>query len=178
MFPWLPFLKDTGDTGDLPDHFVGLPYFDGRSATAFTSGGVQLGVNNEDTVKMIIHTAAIAEAGVNSIHEEDNATSYQNTSGADAFAILILKCDNTGAIERHIKLHSSPNDNSTTSATLLFEVGAGTANSILDADNEELTVGPLRISNNHYLVIENVDDSRAGSNDIRVSVPGWVVERG
>lgn len=167
---------ESGDD-DLPDHLISVPYYDGTSSSPTTSGGVAIGVNDADTIKSLIHTADIAEGGINSLHTEDDSTSYQNTSGSTAHAVVLVTCVGSGTAERHIKFWSSPNDNSKTSATALYEFGSTTL-SIMDATGEVMTIGPLAIQDNHYLVLENIDDSRAGTNSLEVIKNSWVVERG
>jgi len=102
----------------------------------------------------------------------------KNTTGNDAFAVLIIIARTGGTEERHVKIYSGPTENSTSGATLLFEVGRDANSGILNAQGEQLTTPVLKIQNNHFLTVENVDDSRAGINDIRFSGINWVVERG
>ena len=178
IFPWIPFLKE-GEDDELPDHFITLPNYDGFSGTEKTSGGSSLGVNDADTVKALATNAGLAEGAVGSLHVEDNSTSYQNTSGVTAYAIIIIQCEGAGTATRHVKIYSGPTENSTASATLLFEIGSVTTFGILNATGEKLTTPILKIQDNHFLTVENVDDSRAGANNINYdSSVGWVVERG
>lgn len=159
------------------DHVRELPWFRGNSSAESTSASIGIGVNDEDTVKILIHSAVITEGSALSIHLEDDSTSYQNTSGADAAAVIIISAVTSGAQTRHIKVWSGPTENSTTSATLEFEIGSA-AGFWLNAAGESVTVGPIIIQNNHYITLENVDDSRAGTNNISVTLGAFVVERG
>jgi len=180
IFPWMPFLKEGEDVGIA--NFYLVPLFEGAGQSPITGGGgVGIEVKDGDTVKLLTHRTAITEGTVRSAHEQDNSTSYQNTSGQDAIAILLLETFSAGTEERHYKIYSGPTDNSTASATLLLEYGSDATSGHFDAPNQGdlMTTSPLTISNNHYIIIENVDDSRAGTNDL-VLRPGnysIVVER-
>jgi len=179
MFPWLVFLK-VGDDDDLPDNFITVERYIGTDSST-SVGEFGLGVNDEDSVVYLYAGAVITEGGKLSVHKDDD-TDYQNTSGFDAMAIVIIQALDTGAATRHVKLWSAPTTNSTTSATLLVEYG-GTDSTHFDASNDLLTMPPVKIQNNHYLVVENVDDSRAGTNNVGVigiqsGKIGFVVERG
>jgi hypothetical protein len=83
-----------------------------------------------------------------------------------------------------VKIYSGPTTDSTTSATLLWEIGH-TDDVFFDSSNDLLMTSPLTIQFNHYLIVENVDDSRAELNDVTVyglalstCVHNMVVERG
>jgi len=164
---------------DLPDHFVTLPHYDGSSGTPKSSGGMSLGVNDGDTVKVLGFRNEITEGQIRSLHLEDDTTDYQNTSGFNAFAAITVEADNTGILTRHIKIFSSPTTNSITSATLLYEYGSQQT-PMLNADGEKLSITGLKIQDDHFLVIQNVDDSRAGLNSITIGsteIEAFVVER-
>lgn len=165
-----------GGGGITADHAILVPYYF-SSAAAIEGGAIGLGVQDADTPKMLRHRSSITEGSVVSVHTEGDSTSYQNTSGSTAYAAIIILCAGGGTEERHVKVYSSPNDNSTTSATLLFEFGANTGTNFMDANGEKFTTPKLAIQTNHYLVVENVDDSRSGTNNIQVQ-EGWIVERG
>lgn len=156
---------------------ISLPYYNGTSSSPIASGGVSLGVADKDVLKILLHGTAITEGGIKSLHVRDNSTSYQNTSGSDAVAVLNISANAAGTSARHVKIFSSPSDDSITSATLILDIDQS---GILDANGEILTVLCPNIQNNHYLVIQNVDESRAGDNSISVQPTSisYVVERG
>lgn len=176
VFPWIAFLKEGED--DLPDHFLTVPYFNGTGGSPSSSGGMSIGFNDVDTTKFLLHTVAITEGSASSVHLENNTTDYQNTTGQDAFAVLVLNAVGSGTVQRHVKIWSGGTVNSISGATLLFEINSAVVVTILDNAAEKFTTPILTIQNNHYLTIENVDDSRAGTNDISVASDSWVVERG
>ena len=156
MLPWLGFFPLEVD--DLPDFWTLL-------------GGIFTKVAETATLTQIpvILQTLMTEGLVQSIHVEDNSTSYQNTTGNDAFATVTLKAFSSGTATRHAKIWSSPNDNSITGATLLYEVGTVDVAGLFDTAGDELTFVDCKIADNHFLVIENVDDSRAGTNNFVVS---------
>lgn len=152
----------------MSDHYMEVPLYVGGTTTA---GQVHLGVQDGDTVKYLIHSADIAEAGVKSLHLPDDSTAYQNTSGFDAQVIILIRGRDTGTQARHIKVYSAPTTDSTSSATEVFDYDGTNFN----ASTSLLTTPPLKISNNHYIVIENVDESRVGNNDVDVGLFGTIV---
>ena len=162
---------------DLPDNLFLLPYFAGTAGTESSSGSVGIGINDEDTIKILVHDTAITEGTAVSVHLRDDSTSYQNNSGGNASAILLITGESAGTESRHVKVWSSPNDNSTTSATLILDIDQP---GVLNANGEAMTVVCPKIQSGHYLVIENVDESRAGANDVHIPnvLVSYVVERG
>ena len=175
MIPVVYKSSDIPRSDDLPDNLFIVPYFTGNGSTEFDSGGIGLGVNDGDTVKTLIHGTGIVEGGIQSVHTRDDSTSYQNLSGNTAIATLVLVGNDTGTEPRHIKLYSAPDDDSTASgAVLLYEADQA---SLLASSSDVFTTPPLPISNNHYLVIENVDESRGGTNNITANFYSAVVER-
>ena len=142
---------------DLPDHWVEL-------------GGVFTKVNPTAVVTRIpvVYTPVLTEGVIASVHTENDSTSYQNTTGNTAIASLVIGAISTGLESRHVKIWSSPNDNSSIGATLLFEIGT-TSSFAFDNDGDEISLIDLKIQHNHYLVIENVDEGRAGTNNIAVN---------
>jgi len=175
IFPWIQFLKEGEGVGIANFHMV--PSFNGAGSTESNSGGVAIEVKDGDTVKVIKHDD-FTEGTSESVHEQDNSTSYQNTSGSTAICVIIIRCTNSGAEERHFKIYSAPTDNSTASANLVYEFGSEAASTFMDALNDRLTTPPLPISDNHFIVVENVDDSRAGTNNIQLNgIDSVVVER-
>lgn len=141
---------------DLPDHWINM-------------GGVFTAVASTATIesKILMHNTELSEGDVKSIHMDDDTTAYQNTTGNAAFATLRITATGSGSSTRHIRIYSAPTSDSTSSATLLFEFGTGDTNAF-DSSGNTMTVSGLKIQNNHYLVLENVDDSRAGTNDVFV----------
>lgn len=159
---------------ELPDHFISLPFYSGTDSTEDTSGQVSLGVFDADAIKRLIHDTAISSVtNDQSIHLIDDSTSYQNNSGNDAFIILILQAVGAGIVARQALLYDAPTDNSTAGATLRLDTGS--ISGILRDTGDRLTIGPIRISNGNYCVIHN---SAVATNDIKVQLAAWVVERG
>lgn len=131
------------------------------------SGEVLIGVQDGDTVLSLVDNAsALTEGGVRSMHEEDDSTDYQNTTGFNAICVLTFEASASGTEERHVRVYSGPTTNSTTGATLLWEFGTDGTSGIFDTSGQRVTTPPLKISNNHFIIVENVDDSRAGTNNI------------
>jgi len=181
MLPWILFAPAIVEDEDMSDNYIELERYVGSQQTA--KGSVSLGVNDEDTVVRVYTGADIAEGGVLSVHKEDN-TDYQNTSGFNAFAVIVLDGRDSGIATRHVKIYSAPTTDSISGATLVFETGQ-VDNDNFDAGGDYVTTPPLKIQDNHYIVVENVDDSRAGTNNVRTLgvtvVPqstSLIVERG
>jgi len=121
------------------------------------------------TLVPVIHITDLVEGDIKSVHTEDDSTSYQNTTGNDAVVSFSIQASNAGGTAtRHVKVYSSPNNDSTSGATLLFEYGTASS-SFFDTAGDNIGLSNLRIQNNHFLVIENVDDSRAGPNHITIN---------
>ena len=155
---------------------ITLPYYNGGTVVVNTGSSVSLKVPDDSTPKAILHTTEITEGSAVSLHTDDDSTSYQNSATGKAGAIFIIECRGTGTEPRHIKVYSSPTDNSATGTVVFDYDGDGKGN--FNSSTEELTVLiPNSIAANHYIVIENVDESRAGVNNIRVNEIGWVAEQ-
>ena len=163
----------TGVDEDLGNS-VCLPYYDGLagSSTPESTGQVCLNVNDADTVKYLIHATTITIGQVRSIHDI-SGTSYQNLSGKDAFVILVITAKDNGTTPRNIKILDAPTADSSAGATLRLETGLL---GVLDGQNEKLTMGIAKISNNNFCNIEN--STGAGNNDISVDDVAYAVERG
>lgn len=146
-------------------------------------GGVFFAVdaNTVITLVPVFHTASITEGEVKSVHTADDSTAYQNTTGNTAYATLNLRTIDGGQSERHIKIWSGPTADSTTSATLLWEIGKlSTTEYLSQSDVDRITTRTLKIQNNHYLTIENVQESRAGTNNVTIGIDStvnYVIER-
>ena len=153
-------------------------------ATGTKEGEVSVGVNDEDTFKHFYESANIAEGGILSVHGDDNAD-YQNNTSFDAIAVLTLQGVGTGGATRHVKIWSGTvTDSLSGSTTLLWEFGQ-VDSTFFDASSDSLTTPPMKIAAGRYLIVENVDDSRAGDNSVKVlglnndpSLKSFVVERG
>ena len=152
------------DEEDMADSYLDIKRYIG--ALLNTSGVVSLGVNDKDTVKFASTGAAIAEGSALSVHDESDSD-YQNLSGFDAMAVIVLNGNDTGGATRHVKIWSAPTTDSITAATLVFETG-DSDNNYFDANLDRLTTPPCRIQDNHFIVVENIDDSRAGTNNVNV----------
>jgi len=160
---------------DLPDHFISLPFFRGASgSTPEPSGQISLGVNDIDTVKPLIHDVDISVGTSRSIHEADDSTPYQNLSGNDAFIILILQAgDTVNGVPANYKIWDSPTTDTAT-GTERFDTQGGNLANNMNATQQRITLGPFKISNNNYCVINPIANS-----DLRVrDYLAWVVERG
>lgn len=66
-----------------------------------------------------------------------------------------------------MKVYYGPTTDTVTGATLLFEFGQDDA-AFFDADGNAITTPPLTMPTGNYIIVENVDDSRVGTNDIQV----------
>jgi len=60
---------------------IQVPYHDGISPIAITSGGVAVGMKDADIAKILLHEALILEGQVRSMHEDDDVTSYKKHYG-------------------------------------------------------------------------------------------------
>ena len=166
----------------MADSYISVIRFVG-STTGVFSGEVSVGKNDIDSVKVLDGMGDMTEGTVLSVHDDAGAA-YQNLSGFNAVAVLRIEARGSGFATRHVRVYSGPTTNDITGATLLWEVGQ-VDSAFFDLTANVITTSPLTISNNHYLIVENVDDSRTGTNDIRVSdqannaqVTNFVVERG
>jgi len=176
MIP-LPISVSTLAEDDDLASLITLPYYEGTGAAATTEASVSLKVPDDGRIIPILHETDITEGTAVSLHMDDDSTSYQNISGKKAGAILTISCRGAGVLSRHFKLYSAPTDNSTAAATEIFDYD-GDGKVGMDAAGEHLTVLiPESIQNNHYLVLENVDESRAGVNDIHVGRQAWIAEQ-
>ena len=170
MFVWLTYLdRRTGE--DMADHYIELPKYLGEVAGG-ALGKILVGMQDEDTFRHLIHLTDITGGGdIKSMHLEDDSTSYQNTSGQDAyFALEIFITNSTGT--RDIAIYSSPNDNSKTSATLVHTINSPNFGGTI---NRFWTTPVLRVQNNEYIVVEN---NSAASDDLDIRFNSLVVERG
>lgn len=185
MIPWIHFrttLPSTGgDEGDeMADNYLPVQRYTGTGSTV--QDDLSLGVNDEDTVKYLSDSAEITEGSTISVHDDDD-TNYQNNSGNDAIVVLRLQNVQVGASTRHVKIYSHSVVD-IAGGTLVFEIGQ-TDSVFFDANGDNLTTPPMRIQNGHFINVENVDDSRTGTNNLRVigqangnSIQSVVVERG
>lgn len=178
MIPLLVARIVQADDGDgLADNYQSLPKFTGTGTNI--SGDVNVGIENGDTVKGFFSSVDITEGTALSVHDESD-TDYQNTSGADATTVLILLATNTGAATRHVRVYSSPTTDTIAGGTLVWETGQSDS-TFFDAASDQLTSPPMQIQNNHFIVVNNVDDSRAGTNNVQVlglnsNIAAFVVE--
>ena len=82
-----------------------------------------------------------------------------------------------------MKVYYGPTTYTVTGATLLFELG-WTDNAFFDGNGNLITTHQLTIPTGNFIIVENVDDSRTGTHDIRVNgqtegtMHSVVVERG
>jgi len=154
--------QDTGE--DVAFSIIETPRYVGSGVT--TLGNIYVGVNDNEKTELLYESGSLTEGSVLSVHN-DNNVDYKNESGYNAIAILTISADDTGGATRHIKIHSGPTTDSTSGATLLFEFGQQDHNDF-DASGDTLTTPPLTIQNNHYIIVENVDDTRTGTNNIKI----------
>ena len=150
---------NSGD--DLPDYWTSI-------------GGINTKVAPTAVITRVpvVLTAVLAEGDIHSVHIEDDTTSYQNTSGNPAYTSFSIGTSQAGGAQRHVKIYSSPTDDSATGAILLFEIGT-VDTPAFDGPTDSLTVSNLKIENNHYLVVENVDESRVGDNSLKINNFGY-----
>jgi len=149
-----------------------LPYFNGL--TAKESGQICISVGDNDSIKQLVHDANLPVNVPLSIHLSDDSTSYQNNSGNDAFVILVVNAISSDGAVRSFEIYDAPTDDSIASATLRFENQGGILN-LLNADNQKQTVGPIKISNGNFCVINN---STVNNGMNIIDGLAWVVERG
>lgn len=164
-------LPESGD--GMADSYFPITNFNGQSST--TIDFIQLGVNDGDTMRTLIHSTDITDTQLRSIHSDDDSTSYQNGSGFNAIAVLVLGARGAATVIRNFKLWSSPNDNSKTSATLVYDFSTSTVGTVFDSSADSFTCPPVKVQNSHYLVLENLSGSATG--DIDVGLGSKVVER-
>jgi hypothetical protein len=169
----------------MPNNWLTTTRYRGTSATA--QGEVSVGVNDIDTPIFLGGTALLIEGAVLSVHTDADAN-YQNTSGFDAIAILTFVASQAGSATRHVRVYASDTVD-TADGTLLWEVGA-TDTEFFDGVQDLLTSPPLRIPDDKFITVVNVDDSRAGDNHLYVvgtltvshtnapAASSFVVERG
>ena len=151
-----------------------LPYFGGQSPSAVPedSGQICISVKDGDTVRQLVHGADIVVTVPQSIHLSDNATSYQNNSGFDAMIIFIVNVGATTGVPLPFEVYNAPTDDSIAAATKVFENDGISGTLLLTGDR--LTVGPFKISNGNYCVI----NTTLAGNAINISHGfAWVVER-
>ena len=164
---------------DMADNYITTDRYIGDASIVI--GKVDVGVQDGDTVRKFFSGATITEGNALSVHGEDDAD-YKNTSGFDAIAVIVLIALSGGAATRHVKIYSAPTTDSTAGATLVWETGQ-TDSPYFDASLDRLTSAPVKIQDDHFIVIENVDDARAGANDVKnfgvepSTSGGFVVER-
>lgn len=175
MIPLTISVSTIPPSGDgMADNYYPVAKFSGVGSTQ--GDDVLLGLNDGDTLKTILHITLITDTQTLSVHEDDDATSYQNTSGFDAMAVLVLNAQGSdGATVRNFKLYSSPNNNSTTSATLVYDFSTFSPAGVFDATNDIYTTPPVKIENNHYVVIENLSGS--ANSTFLVTGDSRIVER-
>ncbi len=171
VFPPINWFQGVGIgiVDDLPDHFEVIDRFVGGTTA---DGQFFLGIKDGDSVKILVHTTDIQDTQLRSVHLSDDSTSYQNNSGKDAFAIIKLTARDSGTGSRAFKIYSSPNDNSKTSATEVYDFDGNTG---FNNTSEDWTTPPLKIQNTHFCVVECLSGNAL--RDIDVSVQSRVVER-
>jgi len=170
VFPpisWFQGIPPAIVVDDLPDHFEQMSKLVGGTSS---SNLFFLGIKDGDSVKLLVHTTDITDAQLRSVHLSDDVTSYQNLSGKDAFVILLLVARNTSTGPRPFKIYSSPNDNSKTGATEVYDFDGNTG---FNNTGEGWTTPPLKIQNNHFCVVENLSGNAL--RDISVSIASRVV---
>lgn len=170
-------LVEDGD--GMADNYISISRFIGSTTT--TAGEVNIGVQDGDTVTYLDGTATLTEGNVLSVHAQGGAD-YQNTSGFDAVAVVTLLAINAGTQRRHVKVYAHTLAD-TAAGTLLWEVNNNDI-TFFDASGDFLTSPPLKIPTGNYINVENVDDSEAGLNDVKVggavgssTIVSLVVER-
>ena len=88
--------------------------------------------------------------------------------------ILAINVTLAGGGNTNFKIWDSPNNDSTSGATVRYVNDGGIA-SFLNAVGEKQTIGPIRISTGNYCVIEVIN---ATNNLNVINGLAWVVERG
>jgi hypothetical protein len=163
VLPWVFFNSTGQEEDDMPNNWITTRRYVGQSVEF--AGDVSVGVNDLDTPIYLGGGTFQTEGTVLSVHTDANAN-YQNTSGFDAIAVLTFQNQQSGAATRHLKVYASDTVD-TADGTLLWEIGA-TDTEFFDAVHDVLTSPPLRIPDDKFITVLNVDDSRAGTNNVVV----------
>ena len=167
VFPWVSFIPRAASVvSDMPDNFTTFEQFYNGTTAIQT---FDIGFNRGENVRRLIHSSQIATGNVNSLHIFDDSTSYQNTSGADAYAIVTVRKSNITTANTGFKIWSSSTENSAT-GTEVYDSADYLAQSSWQSQNDKLTSQLVTISNSHYINIEN--SSTPGSSGIDIDVLG------
>ena len=160
---------------DMADHYFGIQKYLGTGSVAQLDTDNKLGVNDADTVINNIGSATISPAGVKSVHLNDDATDYQNSSSKDAYALLTIRATGAGVTSRTFKIYSAPTTDSVAGATEIMNFVPRSAQ--LNASGQTVSTILLKIQPNHFIVIQN--NTVGLNNDIDSALfVGVVVERG
>jgi hypothetical protein len=147
----------------MADNYLLFGVFLGNSTAEHTA---RIGYSRDETIVRLTHGSGFDDTVDESMHLVDDSTSYQNTSGKTAYAMITVNAL-TNAGDRAYKIWSSPNDNDKTSGTEVFDsTDVLTDLNLFDADDDKLTSYLVPITNNHYIVVENT--SGASSRNISV----------
>lgn len=153
-----------------------LPYFNGTTASPSdpeASGQICISVKDEDTVRQLAKGVAFTQNVPGSINLSNDSTSYQNNSGFDAMVIFVIRVSLDGGGISSFEVYDAPTDNSIAAATLRFQ-NFGGISSLLNAAGERQTIGPIKISNGNFCVINN----STATNTLNITEGlAWVVER-
>lgn len=149
------------DRDELADNYILFSMYPASG----TPTVARIGYNRDETVVHLVHATAFDDTATESLHVKDDSTSYQNTTGKTAYAIITVNASTQTGVERDFKVHSAPTDNSKTAATLLYD----TTNFIGSwaTINTRVTTPLLAIADNHFIVIENT----SGASSRNLSVP-------
>lgn len=157
----------------MADNYIVTPRYIGAGTS--TLGEYHIGQPFAGQVKMLRHETDITDGDIKSMHLYDDSTSYQNTSGATAyFTLAIVISSATG--DRIIKIHSSPNDDSLTGATLLETLDSSSI-SEWDAVNDVVSTAILGVENNHYIIVENATGVSGRNVEVQLNKSSVVVEQ-
>ena len=132
-----------------------------------------IGLNDADTRILLVNETVLSQNVPKSILLSDDSTVYQNTTGQDAFASIIVEMSGADGASAAWEAYSAPTSNSIAGATKVFE-NLGGMSGVLDANGQTQTATPLKISNGHFIVINLSTTNHA----IFSPAGSFVVERG
>lgn len=139
---------------DLADNYISFDIYTGSTTVTHSD---RIGYNRGETVIPLMHETNIDNGQARSLHLIDDSTSYQNTSGSTAYVIMTLNSV-VGSTRKQVKVWSSPNNDSVTGATEVWDSNdhtVDTSGAGWTGTNDKFTTHILPIQNNHYIVIEN-----------------------
>lgn len=157
MFPWTwftpaPVVPPEGD--GMADFYLNFPHFYTNNTITVVDRD-DIGYNKGD--KLIYVQRFIASSGIFSLEKVGGTVDYQNLTGADVYVILTVEAGNPNE-SAAFRVYSAPTTNSVSGATEVFD-SADHAGNFGDG-GDQLTTNIFIISNNHFIVLENLATTR------------------